>query len=288
MTFIKTENLSFKYRESEPEVLRNITLEIEKGSYTVIIGHNGSGKSTLAKLLCGILLPTSGRVSVGGYYTDSKEDMYKIRESCGMVFQNPDNQIVASVVEEDVAFAPENLGMAPEEIRKIVDTSLKTVGMESYALHSTYKLSGGQKQRVAIAGILAMEPECIIFDEATAMLDPTGRKDIAAAMKQLNHEKNITVIAITHYMSEAVEADRVIVLNDGEVYLDGTPREIFSKVEELQQVKLSVPQVTELIYLLQKEGFELPNGVLHTMEAAGTLEDLYQKCKERGVQKTNE
>ena len=282
MTFIKTESLSFKYRENESEVLKNISLEIEKGTYTVILGHNGSGKSTLAKLLCGILQPSSGRVSVGGYFTDSERDIYKIRESCGMVFQNPDNQIVASVVEEDVAFAPENLGVPPKEIRKTVDGALKTVGMEDYSLHSTYKLSGGQKQRVAIAGILAMNPDCIIFDEATAMLDPTGRKDIAAAMKTLNREKSITVIAITHYMNEAVEADRVIVLNRGEVYLDGTPKEIFSDVEKLQSVALSVPQVTELLYLLEKDGYAFPKGVLHTMEAADIIDRMCTLPKETG------
>lgn len=272
MAFIKTENLSFRYKENEPEVLKNISLEIEKGSYTAVLGHNGSGKSTLAKLLCGVLQPSSGSVSVGGYLTSSQEDIYKIRESCGMVFQNPDNQIVASVVEEDVAFAPENLGVPPKEIRKIVDDALKTVGMEEYTLHSTYKLSGGQKQRVAIAGVLAMSPDCIIFDEATAMLDPTGRKDIASAMKKLNKEKGITVITITHYMNEAVEADRVIVLNRGEVFLDGTPTKIFSEVEKLKSVSLSVPQVTELLYLLEKDGYSFPKGVLHTMEAAEIIE----------------
>lgn len=272
MTFIKTKNLTFKYKEDEPEAIKNISIEIEKGSYTAILGHNGSGKSTLAKLMCGILQPVTGEVNVGGFLTSSEQDIYKIRESCGMVFQNPDNQIVASVVEEDVAFAPENLGVEPKEIRKIVDDCLKTVGMEQYTLHSTYKLSGGQKQRVAIAGVLAMSPDCIIFDEATAMLDPTGRKDITAAMKKLNKEKNITVITITHYMNEAIEADRVIVLNKGEVFLDGTPKEIFSKVEKLKSVSLSVPQVTELLYMLDNDGYDFPNGILHTMEAAEEIE----------------
>lgn len=272
MTFIKTDNLSFKYKEEEPEVLKNISLEIEKGSYTAILGHNGSGKSTLAKLLCGILQPTSGSVEIGGYLTSNEQDIYKIRESCGMVFQNPDNQIVASVVEEDVAFAPENLGVEPSQIRKIVDDCLKTVGMEEYALHSTYKLSGGQKQRIAIAGVLAMNPSCIIFDEATAMLDPTGRKDISAAMKKLNQEKGITVITITHYMNEAIEADRVIVLNKGALFLDGTPEEIFSEVEKLKSVSLSVPQVTELFYMLETDGYNFPKGILHTMEAADIIE----------------
>jgi energy-coupling factor transport system ATP-binding protein len=272
MSFIKAENLFFKYKEEETEVLKNISLAIEKGSYTAILGHNGSGKSTLAKLLCGILQPTWGTVTIGGLDTRNEENLYKIRETCGMVFQNPDNQIVASVVEEDVAFAPENLGVAPAEIRKIVDNCLKTVGMEEYALHSTYKLSGGQKQRIAIAGVLAMSPECIIFDEATAMLDPNGRKEINQAMKKLNREKGITVITITHYMNEAIEADRVVVLNKGEVFLDGTPKQIFSQVEKLKSVSLSVPQVTELLHQLGKDGYTFPEGILHTMEAAEAIE----------------
>jgi len=272
MSFIKTENLSFRYRDNQPEVIKNISLEVEKGSYTAILGHNGSGKSTLAKLLCGILMPTKGMVEINRLRTDNQQDLLKIRENCGMVFQNPDNQIVASVVEEDVAFAPENLGVVPDRIRTIVDECLKTVDMEQYALHSTYRLSGGQKQRVAIAGVLAMDPDCIIFDEATAMLDPTGRRDIIAAMKKLNKEKDITVIAITHYMNEAIEADRIIVLNKGEIFLDGTPVEIFSEVEKLKSVALSVPQVTELLYMLQIEGHDFPNGILHTMEAAEVIE----------------
>lgn len=272
MSFIKTENLSFRYRDNQPEVIKNISLEVEKGSYTAILGHNGSGKSTLAKLLCGILMPTKGMVEINRLRTDNQQDLLKIRETCGMVFQNPDNQIVASVVEEDVAFAPENLGVVPDRIRTIVDECLKTVDMEQYALHSTYRLSGGQKQRVAIAGVLAMDPDCIIFDEATAMLDPTGRRDIIAAMKKLNKEKDITVIAITHYMNEAIEADRIIVLNKGEIFLDGTPVEIFSEVEKLKSVALSVPQVTELLYMLQIEGHDFPNGILHTMEAAEVIE----------------
>lgn len=281
MSFIEAKNVYFKYRENEAEVIRNISLSIEKGSYTAILGHNGSGKSTLAKLLCGILQPTSGTVTVGGLDTRNEENSYKIRETCGMVFQNPDNQIVASVVEEDVAFAPENLGVDPAEIRRIVDNCLKTVGMEEYARHSTYKLSGGQKQRIAIAGVLAMNPKCIIFDEATAMLDPTGRKDITAAMKKLNREKGITVVTITHYMNEAVEADRVIVLNKGEIFLDGTPKEIFSEVEKLKSVSLSVPQVTELLYLLNKDGYAFPKGILHTMEAAEVIEHKVREVRKQ-------
>ena len=271
MNFIETKNLSFSY-DNEKNVVKNINLNIEKGKHTAILGHNGSGKSTLAKLLCGVLLPTDGDVIVNGLNTKDEEHFYDIRKSCGMVFQNPDNQIVASVVEEDVAFAPENLGVLPEQIRKIVDDSLATVNMTEYKLHSTYKLSGGQKQRIAIAGMLAMQPDCIIFDEATAMLDPIGRKEIMEAVHKLNKELGITVITITHYMNEAVEADRVIVMNRGEVVMDDNPIGVFSRAEEVKSYGLALPQVTELFFRLNKEGFDLPHGVLHTMEAAGIIE----------------
>ena len=281
MSFIQAENLTFAYREGEEQVIRNISLSIEQGTYTAIIGHNGSGKSTLAKLLCGILTPTGGRVTVGGIDTTDEENAFALRQLCGMVFQNPDNQIVASVVEEDVAFAPENLGMPPAEIRRTVDECLKAVGMTEYAKHSAAKLSGGQKQRVAIAGILAMSPKCIVFDEATAMLDPAGRRDIAAAMRHLNREKGITVITITHYMNEAVEADRVIALNRGEIFKDGTPKQIFSDVAGLLEIGLSVPQVTEFAYLLGQAGYELPAGLLHTMEAADAFEALLTRLRGR-------
>ena len=203
--------------------------------------------------------------------TANEELSFDIRKKCGMVFQNPDNQLVASVVEEDVAFAPENLGYPREEIRRRVDEALSTVDMTDYSKHATHKLSGGQKQRIAIAGVLAMSPECIVFDEATAMLDPTGRKEIVAAMKRLNKEIGITVVTITHYMNEAVEADRIVVMNEGEIIADGTPKEIFSRVEELKAVSLAVPQVTELLYQLEQDGFELPRGVLHAMDAADVL-----------------
>jgi len=272
MSFIEARGLKFAYSPEEPYVLNGIDIKIEKGTYTAILGHNGCGKSTLAKLLCGILLPNEGQILIDGMDTAEEENSFEIRKKCGMVFQNPDNQLVASVVEEDVAFAPENLGFPREEIRKRVDMALKTVDMADYAKHSTYKLSGGQKQRIAIAGILAMTPECIVFDEATAMLDPTGRKEIVGAMKRLNREMGITVVTITHYMNEAVEADRIIVMNQGEVIADGTPQEIFSHVEELKAVSLSVPQVTELMYLLEQDGYELPRGILHAMDAADELE----------------
>lgn len=272
MSFIQIDNAAFRYRSSASAVLENLSLSFEKGSYTAILGHNGSGKSTLAKLICGILTPSAGRITVDGLDTSEETTLQKLRETCGMIFQNPDNQLVAGIVEEDVAFAPENLGVPREEIRRRVDEALETVGMTEYAHHSTAKLSGGQKQRVAIAGVLAMQPDCIIFDEATAMLDPTGRRDIIAAMKKLNREKNITVITITHYMAEAIEADRVVVLDHGRLLMDGTPREIFSRVSELQAVSLSVPQVTELLHLLSKDGHPFPKGVLHAMEAADALQ----------------
>lgn len=271
MSFIEARGIEFSYSPEEPKVINGIDLKIEKGSFVAILGHNGCGKSTLAKLLCGILLPTEGQILVDGLDTADEEKAFDIRKKCGMVFQNPDNQLVASVVEEDIAFAPENLGLPREEIRRRVDSALATVDMSDYAKHATYKLSGGQKQRIAIAGILAMSPECIVFDEATAMLDPTGRKEITAAMKRLNREMGITVVTITHYMNEAVEADRIIVMNQGEIISDGTPEEIFSEVEKLRSVSLSVPQVTELMYLLEQDGYELPRGILHAMDAADEL-----------------
>ena len=279
MAFIEVRGLEFAYSPEDPIVLNGIDLKIEKGSYTAILGHNGCGKSTLAKLLCGILLPTEGTVLVDGMDVTDEAHSYDIRKKCGMVFQNPDNQLVASVVEEDIAFAPENLGLPREEIRKRVDMALETVGMTEYANHATYKLSGGQKQRIAIAGILAMLPDCIIFDEATAMLDPTGRKEIVAAMKKLNRELGITVVTITHYMNEAVEADRIIVMNEGQIIADGTPTEIFTQVEKLQSVSLAVPQVTELMYLLEQDGHALPRGILHAMDAADEIEKLLGGAK---------
>ena len=272
MSFIEARGVEFYYSPEEDKVIKGLDLKIEKGSYVAILGHNGCGKSTLAKLLCGIYEPTEGQILVDGMDTANEELSFDIRKKCGMVFQNPDNQLVASVVEEDVAFAPENLGYPREEIRRRVDEALSTVDMTDYSKHATHKLSGGQKQRIAIAGVLAMSPECIVFDEATAMLDPTGRKEIVAAMKRLNKEIGITVVTITHYMNEAVEADRIVVMNEGEIIADGTPKEIFSRVEELKAVSLAVPQVTELLYQLEQDGFELPRGVLHAMDAADVLD----------------
>ncbi len=275
-TIISVRNVCFdyfeeNYGENTHCTLENINLDIEKGGFVAVLGHNGSGKSTLAKLFNGILLPKNGKVLVNGMDTSNEEDIYHIRRTVGMVFQNPDNQIVATTVEEDVAFAPENLGVEPKEIRKRVEYALQTVGMLSYKNHAPYQLSGGQKQRVAIAGIIAMMPECIIFDESTAMLDPIGRKEIMETIKYLNRELNITVILITHYMNEAVEADRIIVMNEGRIEMDSTPSRVFSNVERLKEIGLDVPQVTELIWLLQKEGMDLPSGILSEREAADII-----------------
>ncbi len=275
--FITAKNLTFGYSAESKNVINDLSLDIRQGELTAIIGHNGSGKSTLAKLLCGILTPTSGKVFVDGLDTADEKSLAEIRRICGMVFQNPDNQIVASIVEEDVAFAPENLGVDPKEIRRRVDEALKIVGMTEYALHPAHKLSGGQKQRVAIAGILAMQPKCIVFDEATAMLDPVGRREINSVMREICREKGITVITITHYMNEAADADRVIVLDHGTQICDGTPREVFSQVEMLKKAGLSVPQVTELMYMLELEGIDAPHGILHAMEAADFIERNIKK-----------
>ncbi len=258
---INIENVSYEYKsyvdESIQLAVKDLSLEIKRGEFLAILGHNGSGKSTLAKMMNGMILPTRGEVYVNGINTKDEDKIWDIRSKAGMVFQNPDNQIVATIVEEDVAFGPENLGIPPEEIRKRVDDSLEAVGMSEYKKHAPHLLSGGQKQRVAIAGILAMEPDCIIFDEPTAMLDPSGRKEVMETIKKLNKDKNKTIVLITHYMDEAVMADRVMVLNEGENVLMGTPREIFTQVETLKKLGLDVPQVTELAYELRKEGFDI-------------------------------
>lgn len=279
--FIKTEELCFSYDTEENgalQVLKNINLEIEKGAFVAVLGHNGSGKSTLAKLLNMILTPSSGKIFIDGTDITSpdmtEDDLFSIRRKVGMVFQNPDNQLVATVVEEDIAFGPENLGIEPKEIRRRVDEALETVKMTEYAHKSPHQLSGGQKQRVAIAGIIAMLPECIIFDESTAMLDPVGRREVMDTIKMLNREKGITVLHITHNMNEAAEADRVIVINDGEIYLDGKPEEVFSKVEQLNTVGLDVPQVTELFYELNGCGMKLPLNIIHEEDGAEYLAKL--------------
>ena len=280
MAFIQTDKLTYTYEGNLVPAVKEVSLSFEKGSYTAIIGHNGSGKSTLAKLLCGIFTPTGGKVLVDGMDTADEDNQAPIREKCGMVFQNTDNQIVSSVVEEDVAFAPENLGVEPAQIRKAVDEALAAVGMTEYALHSTYKLSGGQKQRIAIAGILAMNPQCIVFDEATAMLDPAGRREISDTMRKLN-DKGLTVITVTHHMNEAAMADRVVVISDGRLILDGTPKEVFCNVEKLRTVGLDVPQVTELLFELAEEGYNVPTDILNENTCADALCRI---IKEKGDQ----
>lgn len=260
-----------KNNENENIALNGVNLEIKKGEFLAVIGHNGSGKSTLAKHFNGILIPSSGDVFVDGINTKDDEKLWDIRQSAGMVFQNPDNQIVATIVEEDVAFGPENLGVPPMEIRQRVSQSLQIVGMEEYANHGPHLLSGGQKQRVAIAGVLAMKPQCIIFDEPTAMLDPSGRKEVIETIKKLNKQEGITIVLITHYMEEAVDADRIVVMEEGKIALEGKPRDVFSKVGELKRLGLDVPQMTELAYELEKNGLELREDILTIEEMVDEL-----------------
>lgn len=261
--FIKIENVSFKYDDDSANVpaLSNLSLDIKRGEFVAVIGHNGSGKSTLAKLLSMIIFPTGGKIFVDGKDITSEdfsdEDMLELHKKVGMIFQNPDNQLVATIVEDDVAFGLENLGVESKEIRKRVDEALTELGMIEYAKHEPHRLSGGQKQRVAIAGVLAMRPECIIFDESTAMLDPLGRKEVLNAILKLNAEKNMTVIMITHYMEEAAMANRIVVLNDGELILDGTPSEVFDNEDKLLECGLAIPQCTEIVHRLRDEGIEL-------------------------------
>ena len=272
---IQTDALSFSYPVEEGQrrttALDNVTLSIEKGSFVVVLGHNGSGKSTLAKHMNAVLLPSGGAVYVEGMDTKKEELLLEIRRRVGMVFQNPDNQIVANVVEEDVAFAPENLGVPTAEIRRRVDDALAAVGMTEFTRHAPHLLSGGQKQRVAIAGVIAMEPECIVLDEATAMLDPSGRREVLDTVHRLNRERGITVVHITHHMSEAEDADRVIVMNDGVVAVDGAPREIFSQVEELQALGLAAPDTVELLRRLNRHGMDLPLTAITVDECARAI-----------------
>ena len=275
MTMIETKDLTFAYpaeegKRSEP-ALRGVSLGIEKGSFVVVLGHNGSGKSTFAKSLNAILLPCGGKVYVEGMDTQDEACLLEIRRRVGMVFQNPDNQIVANVVEEDVAFAPENLGVASEEIRRRVDDALAAVDMTAFMTHAPHLLSGGQKQRVAIAGVIAMEPECIVLDEATAMLDPIGRQEVLSAVHKLNREKGITVVLITHHMNEAEEADRVIVMDDGRIALDGTPKEVFTQVEPLRTMGLTVPDTVDLLDRLRKDGLDVPLDALTVDECAAAI-----------------
>lgn len=266
----------FRYEEegAEPEATRaidDVNLDIQAGQFIAVLGHNGSGKSTLAKHINGLLVPTEGTLWVDNMDTSEEEDIWKIRQKAGMVFQNPDSQIIGSVVEEDVGFGPENIGVPTEEIWKRVDESLQATGMVAYRHHSPNKLSGGQKQRVAIAGVMAMRPECIVLDEPTAMLDPNGRKEVLKAVRELNEKEGVTVILITHYMEEVVFADHVFVMDQGHVVMQGTPREVFSRVEELKALRLDVPQVTLLAHELKQAGVEIPDGILTIEELVDAL-----------------
>lgn len=269
--------------ESKNRVLRDISVDIESGSFVVLLGHNGSGKSTLARHLNALLQPTEGTVWIGGHDTKNQQEWLEIRKTAGMVFQNPDNQIIASVVEEDVAFGPENMGVPTEEIWQRVAKSLESVDMTVYRYHSPNKLSGGQKQRIAIAGIMAMHPSCMVLDEATAMLDPAGRREVLEAVHRLNKEEKVTVILITHHMDEAVDADRVLVMDKGQIAMDGTPKEVFSRVEELQKLELDVPQITELAWQLKQQGMPLSDGILTQERFIQELEQILQH-RGRGMQ----
>lgn len=274
-TIIQTENLTYAYPAEEDQqpvlALRGVDLAIEKGSFVVVLGHNGSGKSTLAKTFNGVLLPAGGKVYVEGMDTCDESLLLAIRRTVGMVFQNPDNQIVANVVEEDVAFAPENLGVPPAEIRRRVDDALAAVGMSEFVRHAPHLLSGGQKQRVAIAGVLAMEPACIVLDEATAMLDPVGRREVLTTIHKLNREKGITVVLITHHMNEAEEADRVLVMDDGKLVMDGTPQKIFTQVDALRALGLTVPDTVDLLDRLKKDGLDVPLTALTVDQCADAI-----------------
>lgn len=279
---VDAQNLVFEYynydengdKKDAIRALNHTSISIEEGEFVVILGHNGSGKSTFAKHLNGILTPKEGMLFVSGIDATNPENMWDVRKEVGMVFQNPDNQIVATIIEEDVAFGPENLGIDPEEIRRRVDNALETVGMSDYKRRSPNQLSGGQKQRIAIAGVIAMQPKCIVFDESTAMLDPIGRRQVMQTMERLNKEYGITVIHITHYMQEAILADRIIVMEKGEVLLQGTPKEVFKEVEMLKRIGLDVPETTYLIYLLNREGFDFPPDLLTIEEVTEAIWQL--------------
>ncbi len=284
--FIKVEKLNFSYTEddgSEAHVLRDLDLTIEKGSLVAVLGHNGSGKSTLAKLINLVLTPTSGKIFVDGLEITkpdlTEDELFENRRNVGMVFQNPDNQLVATVVEEDIAFGPENLGIEPSEIRRRVDSALETVGMTEFARHSPHQLSGGQKQRIAIAGIIAMMPKCIIFDESTAMLDPAGRREVMDTIIRLNRDYGITVLHITHYMNEAAMCDRVVVINDGRIELDGKPSEVFTHVSHLERIGLDVPQTVEVLNMLKSSGVPVEIDKLSVDECTDEIMKLFGEDK---------
>ena len=274
---IKCMNVYFKYIRNlegiseEKYAVKDVNLEVKKGEFLVILGHNGSGKSTIAKHMNALVVPTKGTVVVDGLDTSDSENVWNIRSKAGMVFQNPDNQLVATIVEEDVAFGPENLGIEPSEIRRRVNESLEKVGMSKYKRHAPHLLSGGQKQRIAIAGILAIQPQCIIFDEPTAMLDPSGRRDVLNTIKDLNKNFDMTIVLITHYMDEAAQADRIIVMDEGNIKMEGTPREIFPQVEYMKKIGLDVPQVTELAYELKMAGIDINEEILNVDEMVNEL-----------------
>ena len=276
-TMIEVRDLTFAYPAQEEEqqqgtvALRNVDLTIEKGSFVAVLGHNGSGKSTLAKHMNAVLLPSGGRVFVAGMDTLDEQQIIAIRRAVGMVFQNPDNQIVANVVEEDVAFGPENLGVPPADIRRRVDEALAAVGMDAFTRHAPHLLSGGQKQRIAIAGIIAMAPQCIVLDEATAMLDPAGRREVLATIETLHRDMGITVVLITHHMDEAILADRVVVMNEGRVAMDGTPTEVFTRVEELEEMGLTVPDTVQLLHRLRAAGYDVPLDALDVESCADAV-----------------
>ena len=271
-TILTAENLKFRYDAEQPVyALDGVSAQVKRGEFVAVLGANGCGKSTLAKHFNAILLPESGKVYVEGMDTADEDKLYDIRQTVGMVFQNPDNQIVANVVEEDVAFAPENLGVSSREIRQRVDDALAAVGMGEFARHAPHLLSGGQKQRIAIAGVLAMEPECIVLDEATAMLDPVGRREVLSAVHRLNREKGITVVLITHHMNEAEDADRVVVMDDGKVIMDGAPRQVFTQVEWLRSMGLTVPDTVDLLDRLRKDGLDVPLTALTVEECADAI-----------------
>ena len=290
MSIIKTDKLTFEYirRDEEGNVeginraVDEVTLNVKQGEFIAVLGHNGSGKSTFAKHLNAILFPTEGTIWVDGKDTKDESEIWNIRQTAGMVFQNPDNQIIGQVVEEDVGFGPENMGVPTAEIWERVKESLKAVGMYEFRKHSPNKLSGGQKQRVSIAGVLAMHPKCIVLDEPTAMLDPNGRKDVIRAIRALNDVEKVTIILITHYMEEIIYADRVFVMDEGRIAMEGTPREIFSDVEKIQSLRLDVPQVTQLAYELKKQGVQLPDGILTKEEFADEVIKYYHANRKRG------